>query len=259
MAASISGSTSVFQLEGVAEPGLDLFGVWAEAEPSPPVSFATNPGTGPWPVWRVRLSGQVETDATALTGADRALDVASHALETVLPRLEVVRQQTEVGGVYSLGRADGPEARLSALLHGSQTSTDEVVFGIGGWASSWSGVVNDFRGIVRTSSRMLVYPAWVESFAGDVPLGRTIATWTGEQVSIWPSTVSPDQVRAHQRALDLAIHTRATFIRMVAIVARAAALLMRATTPLGPVVALPAAWKFAHDVVRELRPQKEPR
>ena len=60
-----------------------------------------------------------------------------------------------------------------------------------------------------------------------------------------------EQVRAQQRALDLAISSRTTFIRMVGVAARGAAVLMAAATPLGPVLAFPAAWRFVDAVVRE--------
>lgn len=235
--ASPPGQAVVLSLAGLPGPGLDAFGIWTSSE-----STATQP------IWRANWSADARADLDGLADADARLRRASAALEIAGVRLD--RHVRQSGTVYAVD-TPAPEATLTALLQAA-TVAAEPVFALPDAASLWSRVVTDFTAVLATARRMCGYPAWVETSVAGQLFGRTVVTWTGEQVSVWQASPSNRDVFAHIRVLDLAIRTRATFLRMVAVVARAARVLTALATPLGPVLALPAAWKFVDEVVREL-------
>jgi len=229
----------VLRLEGVTGQGLDAFGIWASSGITDTESAL---------VWRADWPADAQADLASLADADARLRRASTALEIAGVRLDRHVRRSET--VYAV-EAPAPEATLSALLQAA-TVAAEPVFALPDAASLWSRVVTDFTAVLSTARRMCSYPAWVETSVAGQLLGRTVVTWTGEQASVWQASPSHRDVFAHIRVLDLAIRTRATFLRMVAVVAHAARVLTALVTPLGPVLALPAAWKFVDEVVREL-------
>jgi hypothetical protein len=232
---------AVLRLDGVPGPGLDAFGIWAQTG----VTDAEAPL-----VWSASWSSDERADLASLTDADTRLRRASTALEIAAARLDRHLRQPETATVYGV-ETPAPEAALSALLQAA-TGAAEPVFALPDSPSLWSRVVTDFTAVLATARRMCAYPAWVETSAAGQLFGRTVVSWTGEQVSVWQASPAHRDVFAHIRVLDLAIRTRAAFLRMVAVVARAAKVLTALATPLGPVLALPAAWKFVDEVVREL-------
>ncbi|MCA1647386.1 MAG: hypothetical protein LC797_18645 [Chloroflexi bacterium] len=236
------GRGAVFEIDGVPAAGLDAFGIWKGVG-----------GAIAAPVWRASWNGDVAADPASLADADARLRRSSDAMEVAELRLDRHVRQSTVSAVYGVAMR-APEATLSALIHTSTGASDSrlVTYGLPDISSAWSRVVADFSAMLATAGRMLGDLASVETLAAGRLFGRTVVSWTGTQVTVWPANPSNREVLAHIRVLDLAIRTRAAFLRMVAVVARAARVLTSLATPLGPLLALPAAWKFVDEVVREL-------
>ena len=114
-------------------------------------------------------------------------------------------------------------------------------------------VPNNSRLLSIACCRALAHYAAVETAVQGRLLGRTTVSWMGDMNTVWHAGLDPTSAVLHQRTLALALASRDTWMRMVVVVARGAiALSVLLTTPGGAILALPAAWKFVHQVLSEL-------
>jgi len=267
------------------ETTVDPFGVWAfdqamaEERTARFIIAAAAPTDAP--LWRVDWSGEAAADQHASKLVTARLAGAGHAVETAGARLERAVARLAAGPSYALddeqptaetrlgllleasaAAAAGPGSLIEAstraearrgLLYEAATPSDTLAFATGsGGPTAWTRLADEFRGGLDRAGRLLADPAWVASTRAGRPCGRTLLGWSGIQASLWPAALGPEDVTVHQRSVEAAIRTRTAFLQMVTLIARAATLLAAASTPLG-ILALPAAWRFVHDVLREQR------
>jgi hypothetical protein len=83
-------------------------------------------------------------------------------------------------------------------------------------------------------------------------------SWTGDVRSLIAAGLAPDQDALHRRSLALAMRSRAALLRTFAVVMRGATIVaLMASSPLGAARALPAAWRFVDDLLREERAREQ--
>jgi hypothetical protein len=82
-------------------------------------------------------------------------------------------------------------------------------------------------------------------------------SWLGDADTTWRTPVTADQIALHQRAVTLALNTRASMMRVAVLVIQGARLLAQlpvmVASPIGIVMAIPAAWRFLDQVLAEAR------
>ena len=70
--------------------------------------------------------------------------------------------------------------------------------------------------------QLVVHNAWVETHVQEYLVARTAVGWTGDLQTVWYEQVSAAHAAFHQRALALALASRETLLRTVALAARGA-------------------------------------
>jgi hypothetical protein len=222
-------------------------GPW-EAQAAPAASFGT--GEAAAPIWRVSLPAEPATASVELLVAERDLATQEAAVAAAPERLQALRRR---GGATSFGAASNPEARLQALLQ-SAGLEGGISFGGGGKQTELAAAEERFRAFVQQVEDAVANYALVETRLGQRLLARSSVSWTGDTRSLFGVGLAADQHGLHRRSLALAMASRAALLRTFAVVMRGAALVaLMASSPAGVVYALPAAWRFVDDLLRESR------
>lgn len=216
----------------------DVLGLWDAA-----------PGDEPGPVWEVAVSGE---DALAsLQQPARQLDAVTLALSAAERRLQRFVQTSRSPQFALAGPAltlPPAERRLAALvapmraqpiaLAGLRTDLDEA-----------TRRATDFAHQVR---RIAGQVALVRSSAARRPLGHTRVGWGGDVRTVWAAGLSPTDVAVHDRAVQLALATIRSWLRIITLAsAGIVQLSLLFPSGVGAITALPAAWNFITDILAE--------
>lgn len=257
----------------VTVPGVgespDELGVWqppaAEAFSAPLSSHLSSPLSQPFShplsksladqeavsLWQVVIPEDPQAAQAAFDAQAARLQRAAQALPQATRRLEdFIRQNRGPGGdSFALARAGGglpgPEQELAVLA------------GVPGTLSfsfpqaqppDWQALKQGAAAFFERVRRALLYFAWVESATAGGLLGRTCVDWTGHIQTVWRSGQDRAAASQHMRSLELALHTRSTWVRMALLVTRGG-LQLGILFPANPLLAVPAAWRFFKQVL----------
>jgi hypothetical protein len=207
-------------------------------------------------VWHIDLPGDCRTAAVSLASGEAHVRASQHALALAEERLKAfvaVRTATPAFAVSATTASFAPpEAELVVWLQDMQDGA--VSFGPGEWLRrGWEESTEQLQAFFNRLLQSLAHYAAVETAVQGQLLGRTTVSWTGDMDTVWQAVLDPTSAVLHQRALALALASRDTWMRMMIVVLRGAITLsVLLTTPGGAVLALPAAWKFVHQVLSEL-------
>ncbi|MGH8906808.1 MAG: hypothetical protein ACRD0K_09905 [Egibacteraceae bacterium] len=209
---------TVFQLSDESSAA-DLLGLWRD-DPAT-VAFDGQEAAADVQVWRA--------DLPADTG------LARDRLAALQARLEQSRA--------ALSRAaDEPE--LVAWPAGSVEFAAAA-----GW---WRDACGDLADLVGRVARACSPTALIETCVGGEAVGRSLVGLRGEVRTAWRAGGGQAEALLHESMVALALATRATLLRMVALVMRTAptmAVRLALPFPLGPLLALPAAWRAVQGVI----------
>jgi hypothetical protein len=236
-------SKTTFELldAALADMALEVLGLWAVVrQPSDDISgFSLGPaGVVDSPVWRANYPEDPGSAEANLVTGEARLAISEKVLDNVPERLNgFIRAQSsslDFGvGVSSPEQISAkPEAELLALLQEIQRAGTPVSYGIGEKLfSGWEQASHQFMAILDR---------------------QTTVSWTGDVNTTWQAGLAPEQVRLHQRTLALALESRDTLFRTVLMATQLAfKLSVLLSTPGGAILALPAVWRFIHQVLAE--------
>lgn len=231
--------------------------------PSPPGPWQTRPamaasfgvsGDAPeqTPVWRVNLPADPAAAQAALAGAEADLQAQEAAVAKAAERLRDLAAQ---GGAASFGEAPAaPEARLLSLIGGLQSEGAASFGGAGSGRGELAGAQERFRAFVRQVQDAVGNFAVVETQLADRLVARSSVGWTGDMRSLLVAGLAAPEAALHRRSVALALRSRAALLRtFVAVVRGATIVALMVSSPAGAVAALPAAWRFVDDLLREER------
>jgi hypothetical protein len=237
----------------------DVLGLWA-AVPATPVTAvafdAASVASPAMPVWRVDLPADARTAAASLASGEAHVMASQHALALAEERLQGFVAARTAAPAFAVSAAATPfalpEAALMVWLQDMRGGA--VSFAPGEWLrGGWEESTEQLQAFVNRLLQNLAHYVAVETAVQGQLLGRTTVSWTGDTDTVWHAVLDPTSAVLHQRALALALASRDTWMRMVVVVLRSAMTLsVLLTTPGGAVLALPAAWKFVHQVLSEL-------
>ncbi|NJM07923.1 hypothetical protein HC891_19625 [Candidatus Gracilibacteria bacterium] len=250
-----------FQLIDPASDIPNSVGPWA-AQPAPPeIAFAAESDMLPVPVWRATFADDRLEAHEAIAAAEAILHADRGALAITPHRLDALRQSQTSGPSFgSAADTALPEQGLLALLGAAELRASGVSFG----SANDEAMPDEARGafaqvqaltaqVVQTISNFAV----VETVVAGRKLGRTTVSWTGQVSTVLAVGVLPNQVVLHRRTLRLALQSRLTLLHTFATVTRGASIVVTlAVSPLGALLALPAAWRFVTDLFQEQRFQR---
>jgi hypothetical protein len=260
MDADVAPPTAFQFLDPGAGPGAaDVLPVWTVV--TPPVAFvapAAAGAAGGAPRWLADLPAAPGPAAEVLAQGASRLEAWQEALPAAAERLGAFTTAYAAGAAFApapaLAPAAEPEAELALLLAEVREAAGPPSFGPRQWLlRRWQAVTDRFQAFLRPVLRSLTHFAWVETVVGGRELARTAVTWKGSFLTAWRADGVGARALLHERALDLALASRATWVRVLLLAlggaARVAALL---ALPGGFLLALPAVWNFIHRIGTEL-------
>jgi hypothetical protein len=243
----------------LADSAPELFGIWAVVPRSDEFSapFLAAVGAVDSPVWRANYTGDPSSAEANLAMGEARIDVSKKALDKVPERLNRF-METQAGaldfGVSAPKQISAkPEGELLALLQEIRRGGAPVSYGMGEkFFVGWEQASKQFMEVVERVCGFVACYARVETRVNEQLLGQTTVSWTGDVNTVWKAGLTPEQVRTHQRTLALALESRDTLIRTVMMAAQLAIKLsVLLSTPGGVILALPAVWRFIHQVLAE--------
>jgi hypothetical protein len=207
-------------------------------------------------VWRANYSDHGLAEASLRMGEAR-LTVSRKELDSVPERInrliETQPAALDFGVLSSDDTLAEPGAEFLALMQEIKDGYSSISFDTGEKPSfGWEQASHQLKGILERASRFVAAYAWVETRVQEELLGRTVVSWTGDVNTAWRAGLSPEQIRLHQRTLALALGSRDTLLRTVLLAAQLAVKVsVLLSTPGGVILALPAVWRFIHQVLAE--------
>jgi hypothetical protein len=266
---------AVFRALNLPQAGTasDLFGLWEAVSES---AFSLTEEEADELRWAIDLpldprraaagidTGKARLDDLLLDLDDAELRLAGFvATGGLLPSEELSYAVGDDGMGVPVGE---PEADLHGLLEEIALAGKSVAPGSGepaafGAAEPVAGRVqaaqDGFEAFLRQFYRAVAHYAWVETAVEGRLVGRTRVSWLGDADTTWRTPVTADQIALHQRAVTLALNTRAAMMRVAVLVIQGARLLAQlpvmVASPIGIVMAIPAAWRFLDQVLAEAR------
>jgi hypothetical protein len=234
-------------------------------------TFELRPGGGDLGLWRADrpLAGS-QPDATdtvtwhsdvAAVGDLRALrrhvDAATDALPDASGRLLRTVREADSGASFgppgSAAAHDPAERELLAWLDGCSTADGRVAFGgpdVSGW---WTRAEGDLSDLLERVRSWLAPTALVRTTSGDSAVAVTAHRWSGRTVTAAAAAASAPELRLHDDVLELVAASRRTVVRVVGLAVEGAVRIgTRLALPGGPLLALPATWRFVHRVLGEV-------
>jgi hypothetical protein len=165
---------------------------------------------------------------------------------------EAQRRLTQVGDAgeaVAFGPTPtAPEAALMADLAAAQSPHFAPA------ADEQRKAQSQFERFVARVRLLVTHYARIKTEMGNMPIGYTLVGWDGDFETRWLRGTTPDSATLHRQTVHLALASRADTIRLLGVVVTGAAnLAARLSLPGGQITALPAAWKFFRDVLKELR------
>ena len=228
-------------------------GPW-ETRRAPAASFSA--GAAPEAqatLWRVSLPADPAAAWAELRQAEASLARQEAAVADAPARL---RRLAAGGGASSFSSAApaGPEGRLLGLVS-ELRGEGAASFSLGGGAESELPAIEErFRAFTQQVQDAVVHFAVVETSQERLLLARTSVGWAGDMRSLLAAGLPGEQAALHRRSLGLAMRSRAALLRSFASVMRGATIVaLMVSSPLGAATALPAAWSFVNDLLREER------
>jgi hypothetical protein len=254
-------SRAIFELLDTTLAGTtsDLLGIWITKSVAPSEGVAFNVKADVIAkalCWQTHLPADLHSANISLLEGETRLRISQQALPKAATRLEAFVRQWSTGLAFPVSTGQTllqPEAELSDMLRELQEPS--VSFGLGEQVSrGWRQAAQQFQALVDQCLQVVAHYAWIETYVGEQLLGQTAMSWTGNTETAWRVGLDSAQIALHQRALALTLASRITLIHMFILAARGAVTLsILLTIPVGPLLVLPAAWKFINQVVEEYR------
>jgi hypothetical protein len=239
-------------LSGVHLPGgEDPLGIWELSSRDEPVAFAASAG-GEGPVWRIDLpqaTREVRADLRAQREAVRGRERQLTALEARLARLDLSPSYA-----VPLDAHEAELLRAVTVLRSPAIAFDPLAperFNYREIYAQCEALFAQFRALVRPVAR-------VETVTGGRWIALTAIDWNGDHSTTWLEKVAPADMEVHLAAVQLAMASRQTLLRLcVVVVTGALELALKAHIPGGQILLLPAVYRFVRDVLQELEHLKD--
>lgn len=262
-AGALDATVTHFHVAGLpmAADTADLLGVWETIPATSRSLFDVTDEQAEAPVWRVELAPDLAQATADLAHCEQLLAVSQQALPLARRRFDAYLHRVSTAGgtasAFTVGELEScqPESDLGILLPTRYGEEQPEPFFMGDRLTrGWAETANRVHVFVAQVVRFLAHYAWIETTQEAIFVGRTEVGWTGDIQTIWRAGVKPALAGLHQRNVALALASRATLLRLFAIITEGAlSLAVCLATPGGAILTLPAAWRFINGVLAEHR------
>lgn len=236
-----------------------LLGLWRDDPAAVTFEHAAADAEG----WQANLPADPALARARLAVCTARLQRAQAEIPRAADQLGAVVDQHVTGEVglirTAAASAASAETELTAWLRSwaelEDRSGAELAFGFGvsrSMARWWQEVSGDLAGIAGQVAQACSPTALVETRTGGALVGRSLIELRGDVRTAWRAGRGADDALLHETTVALVQSTRATLLRMVAVTtAGASAIAVRLALPGGPLLALPAAWRFIQRALNE--------
>jgi hypothetical protein len=237
----------------------DILGVWQTAPA--PHSFSPDAAGADTLLWRVDLPADRQSAAAILQQRAGLLAAAWQALSIADRRLNAFVQNAHQAAIAPASFAlfehelPAPERELADWLLAMRGQ--ESFFPGEDLIAGWQENIRQAWGFVEQVRLAMAHFARVETASGGRLLGRTTVGWLGDVETTWRIGLDLEWAAAHRRALELALESRRAWSRTVLHVTVGAARLSALIGMGGPLLAIPAAWKFIKQLLADIRQIQE--
>jgi hypothetical protein len=114
--------------------------------------------------------------------------------------------------------------------------------------ANWKEIAGQTAAFFERVRRSLIFFAWVESATAGRRFGLSTVSWAGHFRTAWGNNLGAAEVEQHSANLELALRTRANWLRMALLILRGGVQL-GVLFPANPLLAVPAAWQFFKQVL----------
>jgi hypothetical protein len=237
-------------------------------------TFELRPGGGDLGLWRAdrpRAGAQPDPDPDTITwhgdvaavsdlgDLRRRVDAATDALPDASGRL--LRTAGEAGGSVSFGPPGGggaaapdpAERELLAWLDECSAADGRVAFGGPEAPAWWTRAERELADLLERLRSWVAPTALVRTTSGDRAVALTAHRWSGRTVTAAAAGASGPELRLHDDLLELVAASRRIVVQVVGLAVEGAVRIgSRLALPGGPLLALPATWRFVHRVLDDV-------
>ena len=220
--------------------------------------------------WCVNLDEDPVRALAVLDDGDRRLADSQARLDELPARLERVLAMASAppaGEIAFSGPSpSSAESRLLADLaamggiSGDAGMSDDASPDAAHARDRWRDLAVRTRSAVEAILRLVTHAAWVETRMRGVTVARTTMSWMGDTHTQLTPLVTPRTAQLHARAVALAVRSRDTWGRLIAITMQMSLRLAKVMArPDGLIAAMPLIWELVCIVLAEVDTRRDPR
>jgi hypothetical protein len=231
-------------------PGEGDLGLWGRRDPHRGDVSDPVPGAA-W--WHVDLSAALD-----LRGLRQQADDATSNLPRVADRLDHTVGDAGAAAAYGppAGEATvagSAEGELLAWLDRGAVAEGRLAFGGPAHAGWLVGAQQDLAELLDRLRSWAAPTATVRTSAGDHAVAATAHRWSGQTATAVVAGASAVELALHMNAVELVAASRRAVLRALGLAVDGVARIgSRLLLPGGPLIALPATWRFVNRVLHEM-------
>jgi hypothetical protein len=251
--------TAQFSITGLNDSDSALFDIWQPVgrNADAPVSFsATDSSSNNDDELVLSVSLPADTNqarqvirqkSITLQSKQRAATKASQTLQNLSPQSEVVS--------FSIDQAETNPAKATlqrnlARLQGGHEADVSFALGV---PDEWSETVEDYQKFMEGALQVLRPTIRTETKIGDNLIATSSIDMSGNVGTTWHQHTA-EYSQLHNETVVLSIKSRVAILQLLGqIFAGAAILAVKFNIPGGQVMALPAAWRYIQDVMKQTK------
>jgi hypothetical protein len=248
-----------FSIRGLPEGSSRLLNIW-QVEPVSEISFNardTETGNDEVITWSVSLPAE-------LLLAQHLLEVQNRQVRQQQQQIRVAEQNLRHLNVASFREVaftssdvaieDTAEMTLRRNLAQIQARDTEAVFGLRDWLPHWQKTMANYESHVSQILSLLKPTMRIETMIEERQIACTILHWNSHLQTASHPSLAALQAQLHHQTLALGLQTRLTLLQLLAKAGSGAAILAAKLSlpfPTGPLLALPAAWRYLQDLQQQ--------
>ncbi|MDM8520384.1 hypothetical protein QUF64_10080 [Anaerolineales bacterium HSG6] len=245
-----------YTVYGLDDDSPDLFGIWQAPSDMDAVSFSVGDDDAPDEdevVWSVSLPDDPILAQASLNQQLHLMQSNRSAMAQAKETMQILTPRPVEDSVsFSVGdEAESPEMALQRNMARLQ-GHDVVSFGVNDEEDDWSGTVDNFQKFMTQLFRLMKPSLQTETKIGQVLMAQSVVSLTGDINTTWYRGTTVSHTKLHNKTLSLSMASRTAMLQLVAqITAGATVLAVKFNLPGGQLAALPAAWKYIQDVMKQ--------
>ncbi|MGC9349631.1 MAG: hypothetical protein ACP5JG_15950 [Anaerolineae bacterium] len=241
-----------FVFEGLSLPdGEDPLGVWDLS--SMGASSFTTGENGAGLRWRVSLPAEPEKAKAALEARRREIADRQSQLALIERRLAALTPSGQYPAMAGLSGLERYDAELLRTVEALRAPASVFAAEPEEARALYTQLYEACQELFTEFRRLLSHYARVETSFNGQTAALTLVDWTGDFETLWEVSATPAVMEIHLETVRLAMSSRQTFLRLIAVVTSGAlALALKASVPGGQFLLIPAVYRYVREILKRL-------